>query len=284
MMLSCSIRPESGNSIIIGGKSEPWINMCKDTLINSDPLRARAAEPNPAHIALARFSLPQYRNNISPDSTFTLITQNVDGLSQRALETIASESAPEVPVPDSDPQHPPLLEMHGRLFDLKCSDKSCRHTEPNLDSPICAALGGTEILVEAGVIEPNIAETDLPHCSQCNALARPGVVWFGEIPMYQKVIDKLVKEADLCLVVGTSSTVSLIFSFQHDDLSFTRTQVYPAARYASKVRAYGGKVAVFNLDHSHGDDKADFLFLGPCEETLPQALGLVDLVDTATQN
>jgi len=33
-------------------------------------------------------------------------------------------------------------------------------------------------------------------------------------------------------------------------------------------------VAVFNLERSKGDDQADFLFLGPCEDILPKALGL----------
>lgn len=31
-------------------------------------------------------------------------------------------------------------------------------------------------------------------------------------------------------------------------------------------------MAVFNLDRSAGDSKADYLFLGPCAETLPQIL------------
>jgi hypothetical protein len=30
---------------------------------------------------------------------------------------------------------------------------------------------------------------------------------------------------------------------------------------------------VFNLERSDGDEYADFLFLGPCEKTLPKALG-----------
>lgn len=52
------------------------------------------------------------------------------------------------------------------------------------------------------------------------------------------------------------------------------SQVYPAGGYAEEVRSRGGKVAVFNLDRSEGDEEADWLFLGGCEETLPQALGL----------
>ena len=46
----------------------------------------------------------------------------------------------------------------------------------------------------------------------------------------------------------------------------------PAAEYAKTVRKRGGRVAVFNLGRTEGDEKADFLFLGPCEETLPAIL------------
>ena len=58
-------------------------------------------------------------------------------------------------------------------------------------------------------------------------------------------------------------------------------QVYPAAGYAAEVQEQGGKVAVFNLDRSQGDEEADFLFLGGCEQTLPQALGLAKITATA---
>lgn len=81
--------------------------------------------------------------------------------------------------------------------------------ELNFDSPICPALGGTEILVESGIMDPRIPKKDLPRCSKCSGLARPGVVWFGEMPVHLDVIDALVGKADLCLVVGTSSTVRL---------------------------------------------------------------------------
>jgi len=41
-----------------------------------------------------------------------------------------------------------------------------------------------------------------------------------------------------------------------------------------KVKRQGGKVAIFNVERSNGDEIADFLFLGPCEETIPEALGV----------
>ena len=57
-------------------------------------------------------------------------------------------------------------------------------------------------------------------------------------------------------------------------------QVYPAAGYAEEVQSHGGKVAVFNLDRSNGDEEADFLFLGPAEELLPEALGIKTLMSS----
>ncbi|KIY65426.1 NAD-dependent protein deacylase [Cylindrobasidium torrendii FP15055 ss-10] len=210
---------------------------------------ALKAEPNAAHRALAQFSLASIRQNLAPDSTFTLITQNVDGLSAVCLEEVLKQH-PDEP----QPAQPYILEMHGRIFDVKCT--KCEHVEFSKASPICDALGGTEKLIDRQTADSDISVADLPRCANCGSLTRPGVVWFGERPFHMPSIDKLVEKSDLCLVVGTSSTV------------------YPAAGYAAEVQSLGGKVAVFNLDRSDGDEDSDFLFLGPCEETLPRALGL----------
>ncbi|KAK1233928.1 hypothetical protein PQX77_002879 [Marasmius sp. AFHP31] len=216
---------------------------------------ALKAAPNGAHDAIAKFSLPSIRHTIAPDSNFTLVTQNVDGLSKRALDKVLSLK--EITSPKDLADGPPkILEMHGRIFDIKCTE--CDHIEFDQSSPICEALRGTEELIAKNVVEPDINLEELPKCKGCGALARPGVVWFEEIPLYLDQIDELVTKADLCIVVGTSSTV------------------YPAAGYAAEVQVRGGKIAVFNLERSAGDRSADFLFLGPCEETLPQALGLVE--------
>lgn len=236
-------------------------------------ISARAVQPNAAHMALAKFSIPTVRNKIAPNSIFTLITQNVDELSRKALESVAQNQ--------TDTQQPSMLEMHGKIFDVICTSSGCGHTESNFDSPICAALSGTERFYESGTPDsvPDIPLKDLPLCSKCGALARPGVVWFGETPHYLDEIDKIVDQADLCLVVGTSSTVSAHIVFfwrlKSSKVNVDLTQVYPAAMYAPTVGENGGQVAVFNLDRSEGDEDADFLFLGPCEEILPAALGVI---------
>ncbi|RPD61892.1 DHS-like NAD/FAD-binding domain-containing protein [Lentinus tigrinus ALCF2SS1-7] len=208
--------------------------------------KALAAQPNQGHLALAMFSIPSLREKIVPGASFTLVTQNVDGLSRRALDQIA-EMHPELEEEIRSPVvQDSMLEMHGRLFDVVCTSSTCGHKEHNLDSPICPALAGTENVFAQDAPEPDIDVADLPKCKKCGSLARPGVVWFGEMPWYLTEIGEHVKKADLCIVVGTSSTV------------------YPAAGFASKVRAHGG------------DQRADFLFLGPSESTLPKALGLQD--------
>jgi len=204
--------------------------------------KARAAEPNAAHMALAVLAVPHFLRTVAPDAKFTLVTQNVDGLSRRALER----------TPGADEGTAPIFEMHGRLFETICT--SCGDRRMNTDSPICPALAGTEAIIERHKEEPDIPLDQLPRCQKCSALLRPGVVWFGEIPLHLREIQQIVDKADLGLIVGTSSTV------------------YPAAGYAADIQEHSGKTAVFNLQESDGDHVADFLFMGPCEETLPRAL------------
>ena len=160
------------------------------------------AKPNNAHRALAAFSQESIRTQISPGSKFTLITQNIDGLSPAANKELANF------LPADNLEQVDVIEMHGRLFDVLCTNTDCNHIEFNTDSPICDALAGTEEYIDTKIEDPIVELKDLPRCSKCNGLARPGVVWFGEIPHRMDEIDELVEAADLCLVIGTSAVVS----------------------------------------------------------------------------
>ncbi|TFK43172.1 DHS-like NAD/FAD-binding domain-containing protein [Crucibulum laeve] len=215
---------------------------------------ALRAQPNAAHRALAKFSLPSVRERIAPQSTFTLITQNVDGLSPRASAALDFSQ-------EQTQEHPLIVEMHGRLFDVSCTSETCEHVEFNTSSPICEALAGTENQLDAGV-DPEIPVESLPRCPACGSLSRPGVVLFSETLPQVDLIYDIVEQADMCIVVGTSSVV------------------YPAAGFATTVKDNGGKVAVFNIEKTTPSDledtAPDFLFLGPCEDLLPAALGLND--------
>ncbi|CAG8618486.1 14100_t:CDS:2 [Acaulospora colombiana] len=235
--------------------------------------KALQCQPNAAHVVLAKLAVPSILEKVAPAAeSFHLITQNVDGISSRVLQQIETmQRAKDPPVSEKDlPNFSTLIEMHGRLFDVRCTRRRCKHTVYDTSIPLCPALGEADQkhanIIAAGKKENEveIPLEDLPKCSKCGALTRPGVVWFGEEIPLLPTIDDIVKKADLCLVVGTSSTV------------------YPAAGFAADVKEYTkgeGKVAVFNMESTDPDDIADFVFIGGCENELPIAVGVDPSLD-----
>ncbi|KAI0347960.1 DHS-like NAD/FAD-binding domain-containing protein [Trametopsis cervina] len=211
--------------------------------------RAKAlhAKPNKAHMALAMLCCPDMLQVLAPQASFTLITQNVDGLSIKALNGVLEKRGEGHETKTSN-----IYEMHGCLMDTICT--VCGRTETNYDESLCPALS---IVESVGEDTQSIPLEDLPRCATCGGLLRPGIVWFGETPHDIRKIWSVVDEADMCLVIGTSSTVQ------------------PAAGFAYEVSDRGGTVAVFNIEDTTSDSeigKPDFLFLGPCEDTLPKVL------------
>ncbi|KAJ3734600.1 DHS-like NAD/FAD-binding domain-containing protein [Lentinula guzmanii] len=225
-------------------------------------VQALQASPNAAHRALARLAIPSFLKTLAPAaSSYHLITQNVDRLSVKAIMDLTNQSTLNRAKYDSENVRlDSVIEMHGRLFDVQCT--SCGHCEEDLSNPLCPALGRAEELynsdsTQSSDIKPeSIAVETLPRCHQCGELARPGVVWFDEKSQRLDEINNLVQRADLCLVVGTSSTVR------------------PASGYAYRVQRHRGIVAVFNIEPAPGDARADFVFKGPCEVELPKVLGI----------
>ena len=126
---------------------------------------ARAA-PNAGHRSLARLQerLPG----------LTIITQNVDGLHQRAGSAA-------------------VIELHGNIWRARCA-RGC---------------GAVRQLHDADATQEAVSdETDLPVCA-CGALLRPDIVWFGEA-LDERRIDAAVevaRTADVFLAVGTSAIV-----------------------------------------------------------------------------
>ncbi|MDX2349558.1 MAG: NAD-dependent protein deacylase [Porticoccus sp.] len=93
-----------------------------------DQLLSQSIEPNPAHFSLADFEL-KFSENLSRDLTksYTLITQNIDDLHERA-----GSSSP--------------LHMHGELLKIRCSQSGrifeCRdNTTPLSKCPCCGMSG-----------------------------------------------------------------------------------------------------------------------------------------------
>jgi len=120
---------------------------------------ARAA-PNRAHHVLAGWS--------RRFPAFALVTQNVDGLHERAGTR-------------------GVVRFHGSIWELSCW-KEC----------------GAKVWTDERPALPELP----PRCGMCGGPARPGVVWFGEaIPEASLQKAAAALDCDVCLVVGTSSLV-----------------------------------------------------------------------------
>ncbi len=134
--------------------------------------KIRGCRPNPGHFALADLAL-------GPTPT-RVVTQNVDGLHERAAREAAGAGDPGAALP---------LEVHGSIFRVRCT--ACTYRLPHRDP------------VRSGTLE------ELPRCPVCASLLRPDVVWFGEAldPGILSEAFEWARGSDLCLVVGTSALV-----------------------------------------------------------------------------
>ncbi len=123
---------------------------------------ARAAAPNAAHRALAALERQ------APG--MVVVTQNVDGLHQRAGSR-------------------KVIELHGSLERARCFDE---------DTPV----DGWESLADADASTP-------PRCPRCGGPLRPDVVWFGEMlpPTVLRAAFDAAAGCDVFLSIGTSGIV-----------------------------------------------------------------------------
>ncbi|MCW2797692.1 NAD-dependent protein deacetylase [Nocardioides sp.] len=194
--------------------------------------RMRRADPNPGHLAVAR---------LDPE---LLITQNVDGLHERAGSRA-------------------LVALHGRIADVICLD--CRETSGRaaLHERMTSANPGfaaTHAAVEArpdGDVE--LDETDtfvVPDCPDCGGILKPDVVFFGEnvpAPRVERcyaAVDELAANGGVLLVAGSSLTVMSGFRF---------------TRRAAKA---GTPVVIVNRGPTRGDDLATYKLEVGCSEFL----------------
>ena len=121
------------------------------------------AKPNPAHKALARLEAGNIIHGI--------ITQNIDGLHQRAGS-----------------QH--VLEVHGHLRTASCLD--C-HFQRTTD----------------GLWDAFLTRGELPRCTNCGAVLKPDAILFGE-PLPYNTLRQSQEDAlhcDVFVVVGSSLEV-----------------------------------------------------------------------------
>ncbi len=165
-----------------------------------------AASPNAGHHALVALE-----QRAPP---FTLITQNVDGLHDRAGSRR-------------------VLKVHGDIWTLRCTrcPREWRDERATLQ--------------------------ELPLRCECGAIARPGVVWFGEA-LPQAVwaeAEKASAECDAFLVVGTAAVV------------------YPAAGLVALAKRNGALTIAVNVSESAVTSSVDYSLRGAAGAILPELLG-----------
>ena len=132
--------------------------------------RIAACRPNAAHQVIAEWSRRE---------GFTLVTQNVDGLHERAGTN-------------------GVIRYHGSLWQLRCAAPCAAGSRPWKDEAV-----------------PLIPLP--PRCPHCGALARPAVVWFGEgIPEDAARAAQAATTCDVFLSIGTSSVVYPAAALLHD--------------------------------------------------------------------
>jgi len=141
------------------------------------------AQPNAAHEAIAK--LAQHADE------FLLVTQNVDDLHARA--GLPKEK---------------MVQIHGDIFVTRCSRCDFGFTQHKHEQE-----HDHEQEQEQEQEEGNI----VPRCAKCDALMRPGVVWFGEqLPWneVQRIGSYLDRGAcDVVIVAGTTATFGYIIDW-----------------------------------------------------------------------
>ena len=201
------------------------------------PMVARA-RPNAAHRALAEL---EARGRVAK-----LVTQNVDGLHQRA----GSHD---------------VLDLHGRIDAVRCLACDARVPREEVQAQLAARNPEWTHAVEAAAIAPD-GDADLdaidtttflaPQCVACGGLLKPDVVFFGENVPRARVdaAQAALQGSDAMLVAGSS------------------LMVYSGYRFALKAREAGLPLAILTLGTTRADALATLKLDAECGRTLESAV------------
>jgi len=196
--------------------------------------RMKAAEPNATHHMLA--SLEQ-QGRLSG-----LITQNVDGLHQRA-------------------GHCDVIDLHGRIDRVVCL--ACRSLTPRAE--LHARLAALNPGYEGRIAEPapdgdavvdDTTGFSIASCTTCGGTLKPDVVFFGENvakPLVERCF-ALVDEAEALVVLGSS------------------LQVMSGLRFVRAAHKRGISIVIINRGPTRGDALATLKVDAGCAETLGSLL------------
>src|SRR2546425_4579499 len=194
------------------------------------------ARPNIAHDALARLEVVGWLQQ--------LVTQNVDGLHQRAGSSR-------------------VIELHGNLERVGCLDCGASHsrvwiqrTLELLNPEFQAAIVSMAADGDADVEHRDLNALRVPQCPRCSGVLKPNVVFFGEGVPRDRVDAALVslKQADAMLVIGSSLIV------------------YSGFRFCEWADTMGKPIAAINLGRTRADHLLALKIERPCAEALASLL------------
>lgn len=195
------------------------------------------ALPNASHLALANWQQGEGRDS-------TLVTQNVDGLHERAGSTT-------------------VIDLHGRLDVVVCLACHARRPREAIQALMAMAnanwASGRSAQAPDGDADIDDAAADAfvaPACPGCGGMLKPDVVFFGEnVPRarYLAAQDAL-QSSDAMLVVGSS------------------LMVYSGYRFARSAHAAGIPIALLNRGHTRADELAGLKLDADCATVLGVAL------------
>lgn len=203
--------------------------------------RIADARPNGAHRALARLE--------DAGRVGTLVTQNVDGLHQKAGSRR-------------------VVDLHGRLDKIECLDCATVYRREPFQAELARLNpdwgATTRMLRPDGDADLGDADYDafvLPVCVRCGGDLKPRVVFFGEpVPRRRtETAFAALEQADGLLVVGSS------------------LMVWSGYRFARRAVRLGKPLVLLNLGRTRADGEATVKVRGRCGEVLPrvvEALGL----------
>ena len=127
----------------------------------------------------------------------------------------------------------------------KANSKNIFHMHGSINELVCLNCGRTHTTWNEAS-----SETICPHCETLGFI-KPNIVFFGEMPLYMDKIEKLLKNCDLFISVGTSGVV------------------YPAAGFVQTAKYYGATTIEINLDMASNNFFFDKHIYGKAGSILP---------------
>jgi NAD-dependent SIR2 family protein deacetylase len=204
------------------------------------PTLARAA-PNAGHHALAALE--------QGGALGAVITQNVDGLHQRA----GSQK---------------LIELHGNIHGVVCLDCRTQYARGAIqeqllrENPQLAGSNAQPLPDGDAQLEPEALEHfSVPQCGNCGGVLQPDVVFFGDtIPRDRTELAlQTMAEADALLVVGSS------------------LMVFSGYRFCKLAAETGKPIAAINAGVTRADALLSLKLALSAETALPQLAQRLEL-------